>query len=73
MATNLARTSDEWIDYFSKYNSATNNNQWVIVDPASSKNVQFLDQAFSLIKSYDLTKNLTAKGYVASYNIPFDK
>lgn len=32
LACNLARTGSEWIDYFSKYNSGTHTNQWVIVD-----------------------------------------
>jgi hypothetical protein len=41
-ASNLARNGQEWISYFSKYNSGTHNNQWVIVDKSqmkSNKNV----------------------------------
>lgn len=33
IACHLAKTSDEWLDYFLRLRSGTHNNQWVIVDP----------------------------------------
>ncbi len=41
IACHLAKTSDEWLNYFLKDRSGTHNNQWVIVDPknlASKRN-----------------------------------
>lgn len=32
VASNLARNSSEWVDYFVKYHSGTHNSQWVITD-----------------------------------------
>jgi len=33
IACHLAKTSDEWLNYFLKERSGTHNSQWVIVDP----------------------------------------
>lgn len=76
VASNLAKTGNEWIDYYMKYNSGTHNCQWVIVDQAqlqTNKNVViFLEQAFSLFKISDMTDKLLKNGFVASYNVPFN-
>jgi hypothetical protein len=77
VASNLARTGQEWMDYFTKYNSGTHSSQWVVVDRAQIKNnanvVVFLEQAFSLIKIHDMTDRLNKNGFVASYNVAFDQ
>lgn len=77
MASNLARNGQEWIDYFSKYNSGTHNSQWMVIDPSRlssrSNAVLFLEQAFSLIKIHDMTSRLVLDGFVASYNVAYDQ
>lgn len=74
VASNLARNGQEWMDYFSKYNSGTHSSQWIIIDPAQTDTnaVIFLEQAFSLIKIHDMTDRLNKNGFVASYNVAYD-
>jgi hypothetical protein len=76
LAGNLARTGQEWIDYYSKYNSGTHSAHWIVVDPGqfhSDRNlVLFYEQAFSMIRVTDVTSNITEDGYVASYNVPYN-
>jgi hypothetical protein len=77
VASNLARDGQEWISYFSKYNSGTHSSQWVIVDRSQLKSntnvVVFLEQAFALIKVHDMTERLNRNGFVASYNVAYDQ
>lgn len=77
MASNLARDGQEWINYFSKYNSGTHSSQWVVIDPSrlssGTNAVVFLEQAFSLIKIHDMTSRLIRDGFVASYNVAYDQ
>jgi hypothetical protein len=77
VASNLARNGEEWINYFSKYNSGTHSSQWVVIDPsqlkANTNVVVFLEQAFSLIKVHDMTDRLNKNGFVASYNVAYDE
>lgn len=35
VASNLAKNSQEWVDYFAKYNSATHSGQWIIIDKSN--------------------------------------
>ena len=62
IASNLARNTEEWIDYFIKFNSATHSGQWIIVDSSRMHEkdslVVFLEQAFSLVKVTDMTDRL---------------
>ena len=79
IAANLARTGEEWIDYFLKLRSGTHNNQWVVMDKANLENksfknvVVFVEEAFSQYDVIDMTSWLQEKGYVASYNVPFSE
>ncbi|XP_048841676.1 putative phospholipase B-like 2 [Brienomyrus brachyistius] len=80
VANRLAESGKEWADIFSKYNSGTYNNQWMIVDykffkpgqaVADSQLFTVLEQIPGLIVAQDKTKELFQKGYWASYNIPY--
>ncbi|KAM8886200.1 putative phospholipase B-like 2 isoform 1-T1 [Spinachia spinachia] len=82
VANRLAATGKEWADVFSKYNSGTYNNQWMIVDynhftPGRTdiKEGLFvvLEQIPGLVVYSDKTQELLEKGYWASYNIPYYK
>ncbi|XP_036382815.1 putative phospholipase B-like 2 [Megalops cyprinoides] len=80
VANRLAEGGKDWAAYFTKYNSGTYNNQWMIVDykhftPGKS-DIQdqlftVLEQIPGLIVSEDKTKELLQTGYWASYNIPY--
>ncbi|XP_031164586.1 putative phospholipase B-like 2 [Sander lucioperca] len=80
VANRLAATGKEWAEIFSKYNSGTYNNQWMIVDynhftPGKTdiKEELFvvLEQIPGLVVYTDKTQELLEKGYWASYNIPY--
>ncbi|KAM7019025.1 putative phospholipase B-like 2 [Tautogolabrus adspersus] len=80
VANRLATTGKEWATTFSKFNSGTYNNQWMIVDynhftPGKTdiKEGLFvvLEQIPGLIVYTDKTQELLEKGYWASYNIPY--
>ncbi|XP_026199967.1 putative phospholipase B-like 2 [Anabas testudineus] len=80
VANRLAATGIKWAEIFSKYNSGTYNNQWMIVDykhftpgKTDTKEGLFvvLEQIPGLIKYTDKTQELLEKGYWASYNIPY--
>ncbi|CAG08547.1 unnamed protein product, partial [Tetraodon nigroviridis] len=80
VANRLATTGKQWADIFSKYNSGTYNNQWMIVNynlftPGKTDitNGLFvvLEQIPGLIVSTDKTQELLQKGFWASYNIPY--
>ena len=62
VASVLAKTGQEWVDWFSKYNSATHSGQWVVIDKSKIKEssglVLFLEQAFSMVKVTDVTNQL---------------
>ena len=79
IAMNLARTGQEWVDYFLIQRSGTHNNQWVVIDKHQLpqkvfKNVViFVEEGFSLYDVIDMTTMLQEKGYVASYNVPYSK
>eukprot|EP01091_Cochliopodium_minus_P020222 TRINITY_DN8767_c0_g1_i1.p1 TRINITY_DN8767_c0_g1~~TRINITY_DN8767_c0_g1_i1.p1 ORF type:complete len:534 (+),score=52.28 TRINITY_DN8767_c0_g1_i1:171-1772(+) len=69
-----------WVNTFSKYNSGTYNNQWIIVDfkqfePKSTKLKQgtlwILEQIPGYIESSDMTEFLDTNGYWPSFNRPY--
>ncbi|XP_052004699.1 putative phospholipase B-like 2 [Xyrauchen texanus] len=80
IANRLAETGSAWADVFSKYNSGTYNNQWMIVDfkifvPGQVHLEQglftVLEQIPGMIVTADKTEELFKTGYWASYNIPY--
>ncbi|KAK1892988.1 putative phospholipase B-like 2 [Dissostichus eleginoides] len=80
VANRLASTGKEWAEIFSKYNSGTYNNQWMIVDynhftpgKTDTKEGLFvvLEQIPGEVVFKDKTQELLEKGYWASYNIPY--
>lgn len=82
VANRLAGTAKEWADLFSKENSGTYNNQWMIVDynkfTPHAKELQpgtlwILEQIPGYIQSEDSTHILQSNGYWASYNRPYFK
>jgi len=74
----MARSGSEWISIFSRYNSGTYNNQWIIVDynkfvpyqPLGSGVLYIAEQMPGSIESADVTEYLRL-GYWPSFNIPF--
>lgn len=80
VANRLAENGREWADIFSRYNSGTYNNQWMIVDyklfvPGEGQMKQglftVLEQIPGMIVTADKTEELLKMGYWASYNIPY--
>ncbi|KAI1900523.1 hypothetical protein AGOR_G00050810 [Albula goreensis] len=80
VANRLAESGKQWAGHFSKYNSGTYNNQWMIVDykhftpgktDIEDQLLTVLEQIPGFIVSKDQTKELLQKGYWASYNIPY--
>ncbi|KAL4646500.1 putative phospholipase B-like 2, partial [Arapaima gigas] len=80
VANRLAESGSQWSQLFSKYNSGTYNNQWMIVDYkhfTPGKTViddqlfTVLEQIPGMIVFMDKSKELLQKGYWASYNIPY--
>jgi hypothetical protein len=76
----LATSGSEWSDIFSRLNSGTYNNQWMIVDynkfvsgaPLPQSDLLWvLEQMPGMVASGDQTRVLIDKSYWASYNIPF--
>lgn len=80
IANRLAENGRDWADIFSRYNSGTYNNQWMIVDyklfvPGEGQMKQglftVLEQIPGMIVTADKTEELLKTGYWASYNIPY--
>ena len=79
VANTLSSTSHEWGSTFSKYNSGTYNNQWMIIDTKTFvPGVGFppygflvLEQMPGYVHMADLSKSLNSQGYWASYNVPY--
>lgn len=78
IANRLAENGQDWVEIFSRYNSGTYNNQWMVVDynKFSHGNLEegtlwVLEQVPGYIERQDMTYFLREKGYWASYNIPF--
>jgi len=79
VANRIAKSGQQWSEVFSKHNSGTYNNQWIIVDnkkftpgkPLSPGALWIVEQIPGYIESADQTEHLQNKGYWASYNIAF--
>ncbi|KAM9463854.1 putative phospholipase B-like 2 [Salvelinus alpinus] len=80
VANRLATTGKAWAEIFSKHNSGTYNNQWMIVDyrhftPGMTETKEqlftVLEQIPGLVVHSDKTQELLQKGYWSSYNIPY--
>ncbi|XP_055366978.1 phospholipase B-like 1 [Betta splendens] len=78
LAHSLARSGPEWARTFSRYNSGTYNNQYMVLDRSRVKLRQSLDdgaltvveQIPGLVEFSDQTPALR-RGYWPSYNVPF--
>ena len=77
----IANSSKEWGEYFSKYNSGTYNNQFMVLDKNKinlvNKSIDYdafyvVEQLPGLVKSNNVT-DILKFGYWSSYNIPFDQ
>jgi len=81
VANRLAEDGKSWSTYFSRYNSGTYNNQWMILNynvfeptkPLPSGVLWVLEQLPGKIQSKDVTDILKKQGYWASYNNPYFK
>jgi hypothetical protein len=78
IANQLSNSGREWTAIFSKYNSGTYNNQWMIVDykrfvpgQINSDLLWILEQIPGYIRSMDASATLKEQGFWSSYNIPF--
>ncbi|KAJ9596928.1 hypothetical protein L9F63_012053 [Diploptera punctata] len=82
IANRLATSGKEWSKIFSKYNSGTYNNQWMIVDYKLFKKgtpqnqlennlLWILEQLPGYVKAADMTDELRVQTYWPSYNIPY--
>eukprot|EP01084_Bolivina_argentea_P135749 239153_1 len=78
IANALSSNVYEWVDMFSKYNSGTYNNQWIILnynlfipnEPLVDEGLLMIaEQIPGNISSMDVT-NVLERGYWGSYNIP---
>ncbi|KAL3310800.1 putative phospholipase B-like 2, partial [Cichlidogyrus casuarinus] len=80
VANRLARTGKEWVQFFSKQNSGTYNNQWMILDrklfrpgqPLPNKDFFVVaEQMPGLIHWEDMSMKLAQDGYWASFNLAY--
>jgi len=80
LANRISSSAAEWANNFSKYNSGTYNNQWLIVDynkfqkeasQLSAGTFLLLEQIPGHIETRDMTSVLQSQTYWASYNLPF--
>ncbi|EDV28552.1 expressed hypothetical protein [Trichoplax adhaerens] len=79
IANRLTSSGNDWVKIFSKYNSGTYNNQWMILDyklfapkrPLNPNTLWVLEQIPGKIESADVTNVLKKQGYWASYNVPY--
>ncbi|XP_012669938.1 phospholipase B-like 1 [Clupea harengus] len=78
LANAMAWTGEQWANIFSKYNSGTYNNQYMVVDlnkvtlgrKIEEGALTVVEQIPGLVVSSDQTQALR-QGYWASYNVPF--
>ena len=79
VANYLAASGPEWAAYFSRLNSGTYNNQWMVVDyklfepgqPLRDDLLWVAEQIPGWVMSADVTDVLRRDGYWASYNINY--
>ncbi|XP_077414260.1 phospholipase B-like 1 [Vanacampus margaritifer] len=80
LAHSLAHTGEEWAKVFSKFNSGTYNNQYMVVDRSKVKlgrsisdgALTVVEQIPGLVEYSDQTQALR-QGYWPSYNVPFHR
>lgn len=78
VANRLAVDGPSWVETFSRLQSGSYNNEWIVVDynrftpgaPPRAHAVTVADQIPGFVVSWDATPQLVAAGYVASYNLP---
>jgi len=80
VANRLSASGKQWLDLFSRFNSGTYNNQWMIVDynkfVPGETNIQdgllsVLEQIPGMIVSADKTDILRTQTYWSSYNLAY--
>jgi len=80
IANRFAMSGENWCMVYSKYTSGTYNNQWMVVDynlyvegisQLLPGTVTVLEQLPGYIEWEDVTPVVNAKGYWASYNVPY--
>jgi len=77
VANRLANTGKQWVELFSKHNSGTYNNQWMVVDYERARQgsqtgvLWVVEQIPGSLVSRDMTQHLTTTSYWASYNRAF--
>nr|AGN32925.1 lysosomal/endosomal membrane protein p67 [Trypanosoma rangeli] len=85
IANFLATDSPSWVKYFSRNNSGTYNNQWMVLNMGAVTNPKTPMPANTLwvaeqlpgstyplgVTAADMTEHLNKHGYWASYNIPY--
>ncbi|KAK7087796.1 putative phospholipase B-like 2 isoform X2 [Littorina saxatilis] len=80
VANRLAEHGSDWSNTFSRYNSGTYNNQWMVIDLKQYDPffrqvlpgfLTVLEQIPGKIHSEDKTKQLLETSYWSSYNIPY--
>jgi hypothetical protein len=81
IANRLANDGRQWTKLFSRYNSGTYNNQWMVLDydvfepgrPIRDNLLWVLEQLPGMVIANDVTDVLKTQGYWASYNSPYFK
>ncbi|KNC83095.1 hypothetical protein SARC_04633 [Sphaeroforma arctica JP610] len=81
VANALSNDGATWVELFSKYNSGTYNNQWLVIDLSKWHAYQTPEKGFFYlveqtpvrIITQDLTQKVVREGYFASYNQPYSK
>ena len=78
IANRLAESAEDWTEIYSRYNSGTYNNQWMVLDykkfspgNIADGTLYVLEQLPGYIERQDMSYVLREKKYWASYNIPF--
>lgn len=80
VANRLAKTGEEWTKLFTKYNSGTYNDQWLVIDynlfqPGLSSlkpgTLFILEQIPGYVETKDVSDILTRDSYWGSYNRPY--
>ncbi|XP_052031108.1 phospholipase B-like 1 isoform X2 [Apodemus sylvaticus] len=80
VANMMAEGGKEWAQIFSKYNSGTYNNQYMVLDlkkvilkRSLDRGTLYVVEQIPTYVEYSDQTNVLRKGYWASYNIPFHK
>jgi len=80
VANRLSSNAPDWVSVFSKYNSGTYNNQWIVVDhnlftPGMTQlkpnTVWIAEQIPDYIESGDVTDVVNSQGYWGSFYVPY--